>query len=236
LITNDNFWIWFGSIWLAVGLMFLVIGGGIGWSRSTLDARLDQEGMSVEGVVLAKEIVTSDDRSERYRATFRFSDAHGVAVRGTADLSADAWDALVERGPIGVVFLPDRSSTYRVAGESRADAVLALVFPLVGAVLAAVGGLIVGNALRARGTRRRLLGSGAIAAGTVIDIGPGNLRINGIPQWELRYSFRDAHGRTHEGKRVLAHDEAREWQPGAVGRVRYDSRNPRTQVWTGDPW
>jgi hypothetical protein len=110
------------------------------------------------------------------------------------------------------------------------------VFPLVGAVLAAVGGLIVGNALRARGTRRRLLESGAIAAGTVIDIAPGNLRINGIPQWELRYSFRDAHGRTHEGKRVLAHDEAREWQPGAVGRVRYDSRNPRTQVWTGDPW
>ena len=236
MITNDNFWIWFGGIWLAVGLIFLVIGGGIGWSRGALDARLDAEGVSVEGVVLAKEIVTSDNGSERHRATFRFSDARGVTVRGAADLDAEAWDALVERGPIDVVFLPDRSAIHRVAGESSDDAVIALVLPLVGAVLAAVGGLIVGNGIRTRATRRRLLDSGAIAAGTVIDVGPGHLRINGIQQWVLRYSFRDAHGRTHEGKRVVSHDEAQGWQPGAVGRVRYDSRDPRAQLWTGERW
>ena len=236
MITNENFWVWFGGIWLAVGLLFLVIGGGIGWSRSALDARLDVEGMPVQGVVLGKEIVSSDGNSQRYRVVFRFGDALGVTVRGTADLNVEAWDALVERGPIEVVFLPNRSSTYRVAGESRADAVLALVFSVVGAVLAAVGGFIVGNALRTRATRRRLLDSGAIAAGTVIDIGPANLRINGIQQWELRYSFRDAHGCAHEGKRVVSHDEAQGWRPGAVGRVRYDSRDPRAQLWTGDAW
>lgn len=236
MITNDNFWIWFGGIWLAVGLMFLVIGGGIGWNSRALDARLDAEGVSVEAVVLGKEIVSRNDGPERYRVTYRFNDARGEAVRGWADLSAETWDSLVERGPIDVRYLPGRPSTHRVLGQSGADALLVFLFPLIGAVLAAVGGAIVVNALRKRGIRRELVRSGAIAAGTVIDVGPGNLHINGIPQWVLRYRFQDAQGRAHEGKCALSQEVARSWQPGAVGRIRYDARDPRSRVWTGDRW
>jgi hypothetical protein len=236
VITNDNFWIWFGGIWLAVGLLFLVIGGGIAWNSRALGARLDAEGVSVEGVVLGKEIVSRNDGPERYRVTFRFSDARGETVRGSADLGAETWDALVERGPIEVRYLPRRPLTYRVLGQSGVDAVLVFLFPLIGAVLSAVGGAIVVNALRKRAIRRELVRSGVIAAGTVIDVGPGNLHINGIPQWVLRYRFQDAQGHAHEGKCVLSQEVAHSWQPGAVGRIRYDARDPRSRVWTGDRW
>ena len=236
MITNENFWLWFGGIWLAVGLAFLGIGGGIGWHNGTIDARLDAEGAPAEGIVVGKEIVSRNDGPERYAVTFRFSDTRGETVRGSADLDAATWDALVERGPIEIVYLPASPLTYRVLGQSRANALLVFVFPLIGAVLAAVGGFIVVNALRQRGIRRELMRSGAIAAGTVFDVGPGNLRINGIPQWQLRYRFQDSHGRAHEGKWVLSQEAARRWQPGSVGRIRYDAHNPRSQVWTGDPW
>lgn len=231
MITSSNFWLWFGGIWLAVGLCFLAIGGGLGLYRSGLAARLDAEGVRAEGVVLAKEISAPRDSSTSYNVTFRFADARGETIRGSAKLDPDTWDALVERGPIEVEYLEDRPQTYRVAGQSDSELVIALVFSLVGAVLAIVGGFLVANALRTR----RVARTGAIALASVVDVRPGRLHINGIPQWEVRYRFQDAGGRAHEGKCSVSPEAAQKWQPGAVGRVRYDARNPRANVWTGQP-
>jgi hypothetical protein len=231
MITNSNFWLWFGGLWLAVGLLFLAIGGGVGFYRSQLAARLDGEGVGAEGLVLAKEISAPRDGSTTYNVTFRFADARGETIRGSAKLDRQAWDALVERGPIEVVYLANRPQTYRVQGQSDSDLVIALVFFLVGAALAAVGGVIVGNALRTR----RVARTGAIAVASVVDVRPGRLRINGIPQWEVRYRFQDASGRAHEGRCSVAPDAGQQLKPGALGRIRYDARNPRASVWTGQP-
>jgi hypothetical protein len=229
VITNSTFWFWFGGLWLAVGLCFLGVGAGVGVYRSELAARLDGEGVRAEGLVLTKEISAPRDRATSYNVTFRFDDGSGRTIRGSAKLDPEAWDALVERGPIEVVYLADRPQTYRIAGQSDSELVIALVFPIVGAVLAIVGGFILGNALRTR----RVARTGAITEASVLDVRPGRLHINGIPQWELRYRFQDASGRAHEGKCSLSPDAAQRWKPGAVGRVRYDMRNPRANVWTG---
>ena len=231
MITNSTFWFWFGGLWLAVGLCFLGVGGGVGYYRSGLAARLDGQGVRVQGLVLAKEISAPRDGSASYNVTFRFDDASGRTIRGSAKLNAEAWDALDERGPIEVVYLADRPQTYRVAGQSDSERVIALVFSLLGAVLAVVGGVVVGNALRVR----RVARTGAVALASVVDVRPGRLHINGIPQWEVRYRFRDACGRTHEGKGSLSPSAAESLKPGAVRRVRYDARNPRANVWTGEP-
>jgi len=231
VITSSNFWLWFGGLWLAVGLCFLGVGGGVGFYRSGLNEQLDKEGVRVQGLVLAKEISAPRDRSATYNVTFRFEDANGRPIRGSAKLDLDAWDALAERGPIEIVFLADRPQTYRVFGQSDSDRVLAIVFSLVGAALAIVGGVIVGNALRVR----RIARTGAIALASVVDVRPGRLHINGIPQWEIRYRFRDASGRTHEGKTSMSPVDADSLKPGALRRVRYDARNPRANVWTGEP-
>ena len=229
-ITHSSFWFWFGGLWLAVGLLFLGVGVGVGLYERGLAARLDAGGVRTEGVVLAKEISAPRDRSVSYNVTFRFVDARGETIRGSAAVAAAAWDALVERGPIDVVYLPDRPQTYRVAGQSEADVVLVIVFALAGGVLTVVGGLIVGNAVRTR----RLARTGNVATGRVVAVQPGRLQINGILQWELRYRFQDASGRHHEGKCSLSPEAAQAWAEGAVGRVRYDARKPRASVWTGE--
>ena len=229
MITNSNFGLWFGGLWLAVGLVFLAIGGGVGVYRSGLAERLDGEGMRVEGVVLAKEISAPRDGSRSYNVTFRFDDARGETIRGSAKVEPEAWDALVERGPIEVVYLADRPQAYRIAGQSDSELVIAIVFPLVGIVLAVVGGLILGNALR----KRRVARTGAIAHASVVEVRPGRLHINGIPQWEVRYRFQDASGQAHEGRCSLSPDAAQRLKPGDAGRVRYDALRPRANVWAG---
>lgn len=231
MITNSNFWLWFGGIWLAVGLLFFGIGAGVGFYRNEFAARLDREGVRVQGLVLTKEISAPQDRSTTYDVTFRFDDANGRTIRGSAKVDPERWDALSERGPIEVVYLADRPQTYRVAGQSDSDGLLTLVFSLVGAVLAAVGGIIVGNAMRVR----RVARSGAVALASVVEVRPGRLQINGISQWEVRYRFRDASGHAHEGKASLSPADAERLKPGVVRRVRYDARNPRANVWTGEP-
>src|SRR5204863_9835111 len=75
VITNSNFWLWFGGIWLAMGLLFLGIGAGAGFYRNEFAARLDREGVRVQGLVLTKEISAPQDRSTTYDVTFRFDDA-----------------------------------------------------------------------------------------------------------------------------------------------------------------
>jgi hypothetical protein len=234
VITTENFWFWFGAIWLAVGLLFVSIGGGIAVNRAGVDERFAAAGVATDGVVLVKELDARDGGSESYHVTFRFDGPQGETVRGSAELDSGAWDALVERGPIAVVYLPDRPGTYRVAGQTSDDRVVALVFALVGSVLAVVGGFVVGSAVRMRRLRSALQRDGATATATVIDVAPGNLRINGIPQLVLSYRFQDATGHAHEGKVQLRPDEAQRWSAGATGRVRYDSNAPRSHVWTGE--
>jgi hypothetical protein len=232
VITAENFWFWFGGIWLAVGLLFAGVGGGIAYNQAGIEQRLDASGVATEGVVLVKELDVRDG-SDGHNVTFRFDGPQGATVRGAAELDAASWDALVERGPISVVYLPDRPSTYRVPGQTDDAAVLGIVFPLVGGVLALVGGFVVVNAARMRRVRGALLQSGATASATVVDVAAGNLRINGVPQFVLRYRFQDSSGKMHDGKVQLPPVEAQRWSVGAQGRVRYDSRNPRSHVWTG---
>lgn len=233
MISNANFWFWFGGLWLAIGLLFVGVGGGVGIYSGRLDAGLTADGARTQGVVLSKEISAPNDGSASYRVTFRFATSLGETIRGSAQLDPATWDSLVERGPIEIVYLPDRPQTYRVAGQSDGDAVLAFVFPLIGGVLSVVGGVVLVNALRTGRLARELGRSGAVTVGSVTEVSPSRLRINGVTQWVLRYRFQDPSGRVHEGKCALAPHEAASWQPGASGRVRYDARHPRTHLWTG---
>lgn len=56
MITPQNFWLWFGGIWLSVGSLFLVIGISVVLQRITVKDRLEKEDRSTQGVVLTKEV------------------------------------------------------------------------------------------------------------------------------------------------------------------------------------
>lgn len=217
-----------------MGVLFLGIGLGVGLHIQRLDARLDTDGKQVAGVVLGKERSAPANGSESYRVIFRFDGPQGESVRGSAEVDAAAWDSVVERGPIDIVYLPDRPGTYRVVGQRREEAIVAIVFGLLGATLALVGGFVLGAALRNRSRARMLERRGTLTSASVIDVALGNLRINGVPQWTLRYRYRDAQGRTHNGACTVAPEDAGRWRAGSVGRVRYDPRKPRSHVWVGE--
>ena len=238
MITPKNFWLWFGGIWLSVGSLFLVIGISNGVHGIMVHDRLEKEGRTTKGMVLTKEVYTTSSKSgsrssPSYRVTFRFVPREGEAVRGTADVNIEDWDALEERGPIRVTYLPDQPQSHRVLGQSKAEVVLPLVFSAVGGVLSLIGGVIVLNALGKRKREKALRRSGGTAEATVTDVGPANVRINGIQQGTLRYRFQDPSGALQTGSCTLTPEEAQDWQPGQTGKVRYDLRRPGINVWIG---
>jgi hypothetical protein len=237
VITQKNFWFWFGGIWLSVGLVFLVVGVSVGIHRMSVDERLEREGRTVDGMVLTKEIYRKSSKSGNssspsYRVTFRFVPRDGEIVEGTADVTAEDWDVLEERGPVQVMYLPDEPQSHRIHGQSD-DTVLPIVFGVVGGVIGSLGGFVVFNAVGARRRERDLARSGMTAEATITDVGPSYLRINGVNQVTLHYEFQDAQGKTRKGSCTMAPEEAGEWPPGRMGRVRYDPRKPNVNVWRG---
>ena len=237
MITQKNFWFWFGGIWLSVGLVFLVVGVSVGIHRMSVDERLEREGRTVDGMVLTKEIYRKSSKSGNssspsYRVTFRFVPRDGEIVEGTADVTAEDWDVLEERGPVQVMYLPDEPQSHRIHGQSD-DIVLPIVFGVVGGVIGSLGGFVVFNAVGARRRERDLARSGMTAEATITDVVPSYLRINGVNQVTLHYEFQDAQGKTRKGSCTMAPEEAGEWPPGRMGRVRYDPRKPNVNVWRG---
>jgi hypothetical protein len=232
-----NFWLWFGGSWLSVGSLFLVLGLSVGVHQMRVNDRLEKEGRTVEGVVLTKEVSTTSRKggkrsSPSYRVTFRFLPREGESVRGAAEVDEEDWDALEERGPIQVTYLPDQPQSYRVAGQSK-GVLLLLIFSIVGGVISSIGGFLVYNAVGTRRREQELSRSGMTAEATVMDIGPSYLRINGVPQLKLRYRFQDAGGKTREGSCTMTPEEAGTWRSGQTGRVRYDPKKPRVSIWIG---
>jgi hypothetical protein len=238
MITPQNFWLWFGGIWLSVGSLFLVIGISVGVQRIMVKDRLEKEGRSTQGVVLTKEVYTTSSKngsrsSPSYRVTFRFAPRQGEIVHGTADVTVETWEELQERGPIHVVYLPDAPQSHHVLGQSKAEVVLPLIFGVLGGILSSIGGFIVFSALGKRKCEKELRRTGGTTEAIVTDSGPANIRINGIPQWKLRYRFQDPSGALQIGATTLTPEEAQKWQPGQTGKVRYDLRRPRTNLWVG---
>lgn len=237
MINPKNFWFWFGGIWLSVGTLFFVVGLSVGVYQSMLSDRLEKEGQTVTGIVLTKEVHSTKSKSgsrssTSYNITFRFAPREGEIVRGTAGVNAEDWDALEERGPIQVTYLPDQPQSNRVAGQSI-EVLLPLIFSVVGAVVGSIGGFIVFNAAGTRRREKELSRTGMIADATITDIGPSYLRTNGVSQIKLRYRFQDAQGKSREGSCTMSPEEAGTWPPGHTGKVRYDPRKPRVNVWIG---
>lgn len=149
-ITPRNFWFWFGGIWVAVGVPFLAIGVGVAIGGARLSARLEREGRTVEGIVLAKEI-RERDFEPVCRVDYRFVPPGGTPITASAEIDEATWDALVERGPIAITVLPGDPARHRAQGQGSA-VFLPAVFAILGTILSSLGGMVL---LRARAARRR---------------------------------------------------------------------------------
>jgi hypothetical protein len=238
-ITGLNFCLWFGGIWLFVGLPFLIIGLYVGAQHVIVNNRLDTEGRTIEGMVLTKEIRTSSSSQSRgrsssvptYHVTFRFVTPSGL-ITSDAEVNLDVWDKLVEREPIQVTYLPDAPQHYRIEGQSSGW-VLPIIFTVLGGFFTVVGGYIFWRGLSQSRSREQLQREGFTTEATVTQVSPRNVWVNGVQQWAIHYEYRDDRSRTHEGKSPLSPEEAEAWKEGDKGVVRYDRGRPKRSVWLG---
>ena len=125
----NNFWLLFGSIWLTVGLPFLFVAGYF----IVQERQLTTRGQVVDAMVLTKDITGSPDSDTQRSVTYRFTAEDGGVLQGRSDVSEEMWNALLERGPVAVVYLPGRPSVHHVVGAGK----LTLL-----AIFASVGGLL----------------------------------------------------------------------------------------------
>jgi hypothetical protein len=226
-INQGNFWVLFGSIWLLVGLPFLL---GPGYFILQ-ERQLATNGLETEGIVVTKEVGRSGDSVHR-KIGYRFT-ADGQTFEGTSEVSEERWNSVTERGPVPIEYLPGRPAVSRVVGAS--ELTLLLIFSFVGLLLSIAGGTIVFVSLRRARTTRRLLTSGVRADASVTEVEPMNLRVNGRPQWRLKYEYRDHRSRQHVGSMYLDGEEAERWKAGDAGIVLFDPDRPATAVWLGTP-
>lgn len=229
-----SFPILFGGIWLVVGLPFLITAIVV----FVQDRRLDREGLLVQGMVLAKDIRRSSSSgssgsrsSTSYYVTYRFRTADEQVIEDESQVDYSRWTSLTERGPIPIVYLPDRPASNKVAGESHL--LLVVIFGILGAVFGIGGSAIFGWGVRSAWLSSRLERSGVEVPATVVGVEESNISVNRRRQWRLTYEYQDLRGRTRTKSFHLPEEEARAWKPGAPARVRIDPDRPSRAVWMG---
>lgn len=236
-LTRTSFGFWFGGIFLLVGLPLFVVSIFLFYD----DWRFSQEARSTQGLVLAKEIRqshssrrsgSSRSRTKHYELTYRFT-VQGETFEGRDELSQEDWERLAERGPVDVLYRPQKPSSNRLAGHR--PWLLKTMFGLLGSVFTVLGGTIVVRSVRHARLEGRLRQHGVSTEGTVTELRVRNLKINDVQLWRLHYEYRDSQGHRHVKTIDMPEDEIQRWKVGDIGQVLYDPAQPAEAVWVGRP-
>ena len=226
--AQSHFWVLFGSIWLAVGLPFVLLAGYFIFR----ERQLTSSGQIADGIVLTKNVGRSGD-SIHHSVTYRFTTPDGTTFEGKSEISEASWSSLTERGSVPIQYLPHRPTVNRVVGATKIT--LLLIFSCAGVLLSIAGGTLITVSLRKARTRRRLLTAGVRAPATVAEVTPMNLRVNGRTQWRMKYDYQDYQNRRHRQSMYLNADEAMRWKAGDTGDVLFDPDRPQSAIWLGRP-
>jgi hypothetical protein len=229
-VARLPFWTLFGSIWLSVGLPFLVLSLLFAWQ----DWRLSTSGTTASGTVLIKEVARSGSTPSgptyRYTVHYRFEDADGRVREGKSDVPESTWTGVVEQQPVAIQRVPG-SSLHRVAGTHERWELA--IFGGVGLLIGGAGALIVRADWRSRRRARRLQESGVRAVARVTSVEAARLRVNREQLWKIKYEYRDAEHRTRTGSTTVTADEAERWKAGDTAAILLDPAAPASTVWIG---
>jgi hypothetical protein len=233
--SQGKFWLLFGGLWLGVGLVFAVTGAVVLRLESERAARLANDGASATAVVLAKTTSSGGkDREATFGIEYRFAGADGAAREYSAKIEAARWRSLAEGDLFELRYVRDEPSVHVFPGARRDERVIGPLFAAVGSLFAVAGALILWRTMARRALAERLRVEGMRVDAEVVDVGPTNFRVNRMPQWAIRYRYRDHVGNVHESRTPpMPQEEARRWQPGDRGGVRFDTAQPRRHVWLG---
>lgn len=222
----NRFLLLFGGIWLLVGLPFATVGIVV----FSNERAFERDAQIARGIVLSKDVNRSRDSdgstSTSYSVRYRFTPRGGRETEGSGRVDRDVWNALVEREPVRIAYLPSDPENNRVAGESKM--LLAWIFGGLGSLFTIAGGVIFGFGIRGTLRDRRLREGGMTTEAVVTRVQMTNLRVNRRRQARVVYEFHDERGQTRTGKsRHIPVNEATAWKPGDRITIRYDREHPQ---------
>jgi hypothetical protein len=228
------------TLFLCVGGGFLVVGLILvyaGIQDAAREQAYQEQGKLVEAVVVDKTIQRASregNTSTRYEIAYRFTAPDGRAVEGLDKVEVEEWEALKPGSPFKITYLPGAPETSRAAGSGGMAAPYLMAG--FGGLLALIGGGLFGWTATRLLRERRLLREGMKAEGKVLAIRGTNVSVNNVQQWEVRYSYRDIFGRSHEGTSgSLPPAEASSVEIGDTITIRYDRERPEVSVWDRTP-
>jgi Protein of unknown function (DUF3592) len=234
MISRTNFWFVFGGLWFAIGVLFAAIGGAVLRQHSALEERFSREGATAPGIVLSKSIQGASSEEPTFQVEYRFNSPDGKIIEETVKVDGKTWDSLAEGEEVTVYYVRNQPDLHRLSGQDPDQVILGLIFSAVGGLFAFSGALILWRAMARQQLVARLLREGTRSSAEVIAVVPTNFRINREPLWVIRYRYRDRIGKIHEGKTPhMPPEEARQWQVGDLGIVRFARNEPRKSIWIG---
>jgi hypothetical protein len=222
---------WVGTIFVVAGSVASV--GSLGEWRDA--RRFERDAVTEQAELVAKGLTNATrdgNTSTRYLVTYRFAARSGDVLEQTEEIPLEDWEALAEGDTFTVRYLSSDPTTARMRSPTPA-----WVPPLVASITAVFA--LLGLAIARPGWRRALVlirvqRHGVAAQATVVEVAPSGVTINRVPQWHLRYEFRDALGRAQRGTSdYLRPHEAAEWRLGDHGAIRYDRDRPTESLWLG---
>jgi uncharacterized protein DUF3592 len=224
---------WVGTIFVVAGSIAAIASVGE-WRAAR---RFERDAVTAQAAVVGTSLDAASrdgNQSTRYLVMYRFTPSNGAALEQTEEIPLELWETLAAGDAVTVRYLADDPGTARMRSPTPA-----WVPPLVATLTASFA--VLGLFIARPGWRRllvlvRVQRSGATARATVIDVAPAGVLINRVPQWRLKYEFRDARGERHEGESdYMRPHEAAEWQTGDCGTVLYDRNRAADNVWVTPP-
>ena len=223
--------LWVGLFFVPMGILFF----GIGVSFGMQERAFAKSGIIASATIVDRSLQKADfdkNASTRYLVRYRFVTAAGAQIEETRQVPVEEWERLAPGSVTQIRYLPAAPSSARVAQESNWGAVVA--FCALGLLITAVGAPVLAIAAREILRQWRVGRTGTPVRAVVTAVVPSSTSINGVRQWEIRYTYKDANGVTHEGcSNCMPPAEAQRWRNGDGAQARIDPKSVDSSVWLG---
>ena len=229
-----------GKVLILAGIFLLIFGsifGLVGNSLINSERAYENDGTTVPGTVVGKNIETRRDSDNKgtstyYYLKYKFTPEGASEIEGSGSVDSTLYEQKSPGDHISVQYLRHDPGSNRIA--QKPSFVIGYVFLAIGVLLGGCGVATLLYDIKMRRLYSRLNRDGMMVEGTVTSVEPGSLTINNVTQWRVSYTFRDMKGQEISGKTPhMDPDTAMQWESGDKGKVKYDRNNSSLNIWLG---